>query len=369
LSHNTFKQIEKKLQEIRKIKKVTGAWTNFFPAPIVIEVNHEVWTFGQLSLDKQAFYVARGKDIYLAHIVGESRELTTNENDIAATKLNELFSYIGKDRKELLENQLFRFYPDLPLEQITLALDGHLPFELDLVTNTTSPPPIQGISVHRDLKNKFQSLLSQITIKEVLPAFKILKFKKLGLITFTGLKKIVRWELWLEKSNSADAILLDPGSNRAYRMYGGTLKVFFISIQEYWDKKVIPESQFVAFERLPIKFTQGTLSADVLVLNREPLEFSTSSKYQVDKLKMEELVQIILNLGPREQSDRVSLLSNSEKKQLLTGDHLRLEVMDQELLLWRKTSELIVANMTQGFKAHFFVTDENFRGSFQDVLK
>jgi len=106
-----------------------------------------------------------------------------------------------------------------------------------------------------------------------------------------------------------------------------------------------------------------------MVINREPLEYSTASNFKIDKMKMEMLVQIVLNLGPREQSDRVSLLSSSEKKQLLSDDFLRLEVMDQELILWRKASELIVANVTQGFKAHFFIYDENFRGTFQDVLK
>jgi len=43
--------------------------------------------------------------------------------------------------------------------------------------------------------------------------------------------------------------------------------------------------------------------------------------------------------------------------------------MGQELLFWRKQDELIVVNFTQGFKAHFFVTQESFRASFEDVLK
>jgi hypothetical protein len=43
--------------------------------------------------------------------------------------------------------------------------------------------------------------------------------------------------------------------------------------------------------------------------------------------------------------------------------------MNQELLIWRKTEELIVANLTQGFKAHFTLLDEKFRGRFEDVLK
>ena len=84
---------------------------------------------------------------------------------------------------------------------------------------------------------------------------------------------------------------------------------------------------------------------------------------------MEEIIQIIFNLGPKEQANRVSILSNSERKQLLSGNHLRIEVMGQELILWRKIEELIVANLSQDFKAHFSIVDENFRGTFEDVLK
>lgn len=369
LSHNTLNQIEKKLKEIKKIKEVHGQWENYFSKPVTIEVNNEVWTFGGFSLDKQGFYVAKGKKIYLAEIVGESKELTTNENEIASTKLNELLGYLSKERKDLLENQLFRFYSNLPLDKANLNLDGHLPFELDFSTNTTLPPPIQGIAVLPDLKKKFQSLLTQVTIKEKIPYREDLKKRKLGEITFSGQKDNVQWELWLKDPKAADAVLIDPKLKNAYQMFGGTLKIFFISIQEYWDKKVIPEAHFVSFDRLPIKFLQGTKVAMVTVINREPLDYTTSSNFKIDKIKMEELVQIILNLGSRGQSDRVSLLSSSEKKQLLSGDFLRLEVMNQELILWRKASELVVANVTQGFKAHFFVHDENFRGTFQDVLK
>jgi hypothetical protein len=84
---------------------------------------------------------------------------------------------------------------------------------------------------------------------------------------------------------------------------------------------------------------------------------------------MEQLIQLIFNLGPKDQADRVSPLSASEKKQVLSEEHLRIEAMGQELLLWRKAEELIVVNLTQGFKAHFTVLDENFRGTFEDVLK
>jgi hypothetical protein len=368
LSHNTFKQIEKKLSEIKKVKDIKGEWKSYFPNPLLFQINHVNWAIGDLSLDKQAFYISRDKDIYLAYIEGESTHLTQNEEEIESIKLNELVTLMSKSISNLKETQLFRYFPDLPMEKVVVKVEGSLPFELNFDKNTTLPPPIKGISVHKELRGKFYSLLTQATIKEELPYDENLKFKKLGEMTFLNTSKTEKWQLWLRSDKSADAIIIDPLRQRAFLMIGGTLKLFFVNIQDYWDKKVIPQEYFVSFSRLEASFTQDEKSARVIIINKEPFDFE-SSKYKIDKLKMEQLLQFIFNLGPKDQAERVSHLSTSEKKQLLSESHLRIQVMEQELILWRKTEELIVANLTQGFKVHFTMLDENFRGTFEDVLK
>lgn len=368
LSHNTFKQIEKKLTEIKKIKSIEGERKNFFADPFIFEVNRQVYTIGDFSLDKQSFYVSEGDKIYLAVIEGASHELTHDEGEIEATKVRELKSFLSKSAAELKENQLFRFYPDLPMERVVLSVEGNLPFELDFKNQSTSPPPMAGVDVHKDLAGKFLSLLTQATIREELPYGEGLKFKKLGSIRFLKGSSSVNWELWLKSDKSADAVIIDPDKKRAFLMVGGTLKIFFVQFQDYWDKKVIPSKDFKSFTRTDAVFIQGAKRAVVTILNREPLAFEVQG-YKVDQVKMEFLVQFLFNLGPKDQAERVSLLSSSEKKQILSGDHLRIELMGQELLLWRKQEELIVVNLTQGFKAHFNLLDENFHGRFEDVLK
>jgi hypothetical protein len=368
LSHNTFKQIEKKLSEIKKEKEVTGDPKSYFPHPISFELNHEKWQIGDMSLDKQSFYISRGDKIYLAYIEGESTHLTRNASEIESIKLNELVSLISKKPSDYFETQLFRFYPSIPMDKVLMTVEGHLPFELNFVSNETLPPPIKGVSPHRDLRGKFYSLLTQINMKEEIPYSEKLKFKKIGEVNFVNDKNSVKWELWLKNDKSADAYIIDPNSKRAFLMVGGTLRIFFVGIQDYWDKKVIPYDKFVSFTRLETNFVQGSKSARVTIVNKEPFEFAAKG-YTVDNLKMEELLQIIFNLGPKDQADRVSNLSSSEKKQLMTESHLRVEIMDQDLVIWRKAQEVIVANLTQGFKAHFNMLNENFRGTFDDVLK
>ena len=367
LSHNTFKQIEKKLLEIKKIKDIQGEWKTYFNDPFVFEINHEVWTIGDLSLDKQAFYLAQGKKIMLAVIEGESTELTQDETEIASIKLEELKKNLTKSPQELEERQFFRFYPDLPSESVTIESEGRLTFELDFLNNTTIPGPIPGIKVHDRIDDKFHSLITQMNLKEEIPYSEKLKFKKLAQITFNGKKKVA-WELWLRNDKSADAILIDSDLKRAFLMVGGTLKTFFILIQDYWDKKVIPPAEFKSFTRLPMTFTQGPKQAEVFVLNQEPLKFeSPGHKLQTDNLYS--LMQIVLNLSQHDQADRVSILSKSERQQVLSGDFLRLHILNQDLVLWGKAEELIVVNLTQGFKAHFGMYQEKWGTRFEDVIK
>ena len=176
------------------------------------------------------------------------------------------------------------------------------------------------------------------------------------------------WELYTKDKKSADAVIVDPVRKKSWLMIGGTLRLFFVQLQDYWDKKNIPPSEFKTFDRLPVTLTEGNLRTIVTILNREPLEFE-STGFIVEKEKMLELVSYALNLGPLDQASRVSLLSNSEKKQILSEEHLRMEIFGQELLFWLKNEELIIVNLTQGYKSHFPRLNVSGGFHFKDVLK
>ncbi len=368
LSYNSLKQIEKKILEVKKVKDVEGEWSSFFPHPFVFEVNHEAWTLGEMTLDKQGFYLGIGQKVVVARIEGESHELTQSEEEIEEIKLHELKALLSKNKAELHEVQLFRFYQQIPFERILIQSQDRVSFELNFLNNQTLPNPIEGIDVHENLKAKFLSLLTQVNIRKEIPFKEKLKVHLMGKITFMAQNQTsVEWELWLKDKKSADAIIIDSAQKKAYLMVGGTLKIFFIGIQDYWDKKVIPAKYFKTFTRLPLTLSEGSKSGKVTVLNREPLQFESSMK--VDDLNMTELLSFVFNLGQRDQADRVSILSKTERQQVLSEEHLRMEVMGQDILFWRKTEELIVVNLTQGFKAHYGLLSEKFRARFEDVLK
>ena len=368
LSANILKQLEKRIGQIKRIKKVEGAKENYFSAPVTFKVNGETWLLGDLTLDRQGFYLARNNEIMIAVSEGLGQELAEEPGKVSEVKLEDLKKALLFTLSELGETQLFRYYPKLPLGTVTVESDGRPSYELDFVNNQTLPPPIQGIQVHKNLLDKFTSLLTQITIKSEVPFSEKLKVRKLGQMIFRNGSNSVTWELWLSDIKSADSYIIDSENKMAWRMIGGTLKPFFVYYQDFWDKKVIPQSEFKNFSRLKTIFTQGEKTALVEIINREPLSFETT-KYKIDTEKMNILFQYVFNLSEKEQADRISQLSKSERKELLSGNHLRLEVMGQELFFWRKQDELILANFTQGFKAHFMVTQQSFRATFEDVIK
>lgn len=366
LSHNTFNLVVEKIHHLKKLKSVTGEKKDFFSQPVEFSVNGDQLVLGDLSFDRQGFYLSRNGEMMLAVLEGGSKDVVAEGDDLEAKKFEVFRQLLTKNPAEFKENQLFRYYPDLPFDQITVKVPDVLPFELDFVNNTTTPPPFPGISVHEKLREKFLSLLTQVTLKEEIPDGKF--GIKMGEITFTGKGKAVMWELYTRNKKTADAVITDPVRKKAWLMIGGTLKVFFIQLQDYWDKKNIPPQFFKSFDREPITFTEGSLRTIVNIVNREPLEFE-STGFKVNKEKMLELVSYTLNLGPLDQASRVSLLSNSEKKQILNETHLRAEIFGQELLYWVKKEELIIVNLSQGYKCHFPRQSDSGGFHFRDVLE
>jgi hypothetical protein len=366
LSHNLLKLTEEKIHQLKKVKSISGDKENFFSSPVVFTVNNDQITLGELSLDRQSFYLSRNGEMMLAILEGTSQEIMSDEKDIQGRKLQELKALVTRKPEELYETQLFRFYPELPLERVTIKVPETLPFELDLKNNTTTPPPFPGISVHEKLSEKFMSLLSQVSLKEEIPYDKF--GTKLGQITFSSEGKGVMWELYTRNPITADAVLTDPVRQKAWLMIGGTLKIFFIQLQDYWDKKNIPPDEFRPFDRTAMTLTEGHLRTIVNLINKEPLEFE-STGFKVKKERMLELVTYALNLGPLDQASRVSLLSNSERKQVLSEEHLQLEIFGQELLFWVKAEELIIVNLTQGYKCHYPRGDNSGGFHFKDVLE
>lgn len=368
LSHNSFHQLEKQLLSLRRVKVIPGEKGIFFKQAISFKVNGEEFLLGEMAFDRQGFYLGRGHEIMIASIEGPSGEVTDDEAKLAEIKYQDFKKKLGFKLEELTETQLFRYFPKLSAGRILIELESRPSFELNLKSNETVPPPIEGIAVHDKLGEKFLSLLTQVTIKKEVPYTEQLKQHLLGKISFIEDQKSEVWELWLNSSKSADSYIIDSKNKRAWLMIGGTLKPFFVNLQDFWDKKVIPFAVLKPFSKTRVHFVQDDKSADVDLINSEPLGFETPTM-KVDFPKMTVLFEYLLNLGQKDQADRVSQLTNSEKKMLLSGSHLRVEIFGQEILFWKKQEELILVNLTNGFKAHFFYLDNSFLATFSDVLK
>lgn len=359
LSHNELTRLSRMLKNIKEIKKVDGVEV----AGVKFRVNDTSLTLGELNLDKSAFYLKKNDEVYLAVIDTESSQLHTHEDNLNEMKLDELKSLLVKSNSELLERQLFRYYPELEYESVAIKADGALDFELDFKNNTTLPAPMKGVEVHEDLGGKFRSLITQINIKKEVKADLQLKKNKLAEMTF--LPSELKWEVYLPNKDRADAYLFDS-EGRAFEAVGGTLRVFLIQLQDYWDKKIIPPSEFKKFDSLVVKFYQGPEELRITVKNREPLEFESDENLALEKVS--KLFDVLFNLSEFDQGQRVSNLTTSQLRQILSEESLRAEIMGQELAIVSYGQEIIVANITHEYKVHFLKL-ENFPLSIKDMIK
>lgn len=360
LSHNELTRLVRMLKNLKEVRKVEG---EVEVKGVSFKVNESNYIVGELNLDKSSFYLKKNGDVYLAVIDTETSQIHTHDDNLNELKLDELKTLLSKTNSDLLEKQLFRYYPKIEYESVAIKPDGALDFELDFKTNTTLPPPMKGIEVHDDLSGKFRSLITQINIKRKIKADSKLKKNKLGEMIFYPSE--LKWEVFIPHKDKADVFLFDSEGN-AFEVVGGTLRVFLIQLQDYWDKKIIPPSEFKNFDTLRVSFYQGPEELSVTVKNREPLEFASDQPLQEDRVR--ELFQVILNLSNYDQGQRVSNLTTSQLRQILSEDSLRLDIMGQELAIVSYGQEIIVANITHEYKVHF-LRSENFPLTIKDMLK
>ena len=308
------------------------------------------------------------QEIFLCVIDGESQQLTSNSSEIASIKYDELKRLLNLDINQLKEDKILHFLPDLKMSKAVFSADGAPTFEINFVDNMTNPKPLSGIEVHAELMDKFITSFNQMSAIDDLIYKDVKPFKKLSMIEVFFPDQSFKLELWQLNKSSADAVIICPEFAKAWRVSGRFLKIFFVHVQDFWDKKVIPSKAFNPQKEIKLSLFEQNKQTDVFVKNTNPFQFH-SSMGKLNQQKWDFFIQYIFNLGQKDQADRISIFTPSEKDIFLKQNILNIKVFGQHLLIWRRSQELIVANLTQGFKAHYVFLEENFSARFDDMLK
>lgn len=365
LSHNIFKILEKRMREIKLIQELENAKDENFPGFLELVLNNKKVLIGDMSIDNESFYLKVENSFFLAKIDGESTQISYSQENLQKDKLVELKSLFFKKTKDIFEDQFFRYSKSIPLWKVAVFSEGRNPYVLDFKDNKTIPDQISGVEVHQNIKDKFFSLITQIQIKNELDYNKLKLFKKLASINFKdkNSNQDIIWEVWRKNQSTADPVIVDHYNQKAFEAIGGTLKVFFLDVQDYWDKKIIPTKDFKNFDKLKIEFHQNKLKKSVIISNREPFEFESSDGIP-NLNNLQAFIQLVMNLSAFDQADRVSPLSSTDEKIYSDEKFLRFNIFDHKLLCHQKSHEIIMVNLTTRTKLHFY---QNIESVFCDL--
>jgi len=329
LSQRLFEKLEERLLQIELIKVLDEVDKTILDGALAFTVNGHVFNLGEISLDKESFYVGRDGKFFLAKIEGASAGISLSEADLEADKLDELKSLMSMPNENYFEDQLISYYDNFSPEKVLVFREGTGAYELNFLENSTSPEPLKGVEVHRDIKTKFISQLNQIQIKKELSFNQLKKFKKLAVINFRQKNsKVIIWEIWQTNQATADAMVIDSDMRKAFLITGQSMKLFFLNVQDFWDKKIIPSEKFKHFESLKFEISQNNKTEKVEILNREPLAFNASS-LKTNQERLGDLFQFLFNLGPFDQADRISQLTSTEKVQFLDRLFLKIKILEK----------------------------------------
>ncbi len=324
-----------------------------------------------ITIDGDSFIIGEktvdDKGIYILEVdSGKIFQMTLLPSDLF-TMLDEVKS---KSALEMVEKKVFAYISDVNFTKISFETPGILGFEIDLHKKETNPRPIPGILLHPHLDQKFWHEMELLQFTEQIKPDKSLLYQKMAALSFLlNDKSVLTVELHRVGPLNADAVVFIPEKKMMFKVQGNTAKVFFDQVQDYWDRKVIPRNVFKAFTEMRVQFVLGEREATVNIINQEPLAFnSPDSSIKIKDDKLQNLFSIIFNLGNYDEASRVSILTKSERQQFQNESHIRMNVFGQDLMLIRKTNELIVVNFTQGFKAHFILFDVSIGDQWEDFF-
>ena len=310
---------------------------------------------------------ADGKSVYI---------LDTDKNRILQMSLlpSDLYKVLDElkenDLEKMIEKRVYAHFSHIEFEKVLFETPGILSFELDLINKVTIPKPIAGVLQHPHLDQKFWHEMELLQFTHQLPYNPGLLYQKMAQVSFLQKdKKVLSFELHRLGPQNADAVVYVPETKQIFKVQGQTAKVFFDQVQDYWDRKIIPKNVFKAFNELNAHFVLGDKETNLKVINQEPLGFqSVDGKFKLKDDKLQNLFGIIFNLGQYEEASRVSILSKAESQQFQNESHIRLNVFGQDIMLVRRTNELVVVNFTQGFKAHFILFDISIGDQWEDFF-
>jgi hypothetical protein len=126
LSYNDLSRLVTILETVKEVKALE-ADPNV--EGINFKLNETSYFLGSMNLDQSGFYFRVNDKNFVAIIETDSRQIHSEGENLNVIKYNELKSLLMKTQVELVEKQLFRYYPDLQFETVLVKPDGALDFE------------------------------------------------------------------------------------------------------------------------------------------------------------------------------------------------------------------------------------------------
>jgi|GEM_PF-6049790 len=351
MSQNKLNQVIQLLMSLERVNEKKIISDIDFSDSLTLRVDDQLLEIGDLTIERESFYVKFRGDIILARFAGERDEILQEGESLQQKLKLRLKSLVDLDVVGLRENQLFRFFKNWEIQSLSLNQQERKPFSLNLKTKKLIPAPYDGLELHEDLDKKILSLLTQIQVKEFIKDFSFKETEKIAQATLTLMgEQRTFLILRMKEGKSADVYLQHLESNRVWKVIGGTLKLFFISEQDLWNKKNMPH--LTSFHQDKIELKNKTKRFSIKIFNREPFLFEPEFG-KLDSTKIDLLTRLVLNLKPFEEAERVSRLLRSDEQYLETQNFTIFSFQDQSFTIWTKPSETIVCDKQRKLKFHY----------------
>lgn len=251
-----------------------------------------------------------------------------------------------------------RLYPATEIKSVAYDSQRNRAFTVDFDQVSTKPEPLKGLSYSKELfKTHVQDLLGTEALSLHFEWEEKDLENKVSTLRIDGKTQLELYRKWRGKLGF---YVSKSETGPLFELYAKDARVFFLNVQDFWDKRALPESHPVNIgpQNFKVKFN-GANELAMRLPSTQNFEIETADKEAPvpNFEKWKGLFNLLSGVGQYKQADRVASLPSHLLAQTQNMPSIELDFQKKKYKLIKKGQELLVVNLSDNFVLHYLVGD------------
>ena len=288
--------------------------------------------------------------LYLARDTSTFEGFYKTELELYLNQYVQLKNMILASSQAFLEPKVFYELDIDRLDSIKIDNKWNRWFEVKLDKGETIPAIVKGLKYH-NLKMQVQNLINEVVHEGI--AKEGVLGEVISTIKFKDMTKSIEAKLYNQLDGRQGSYVKYDGSDWIYKLKDDSKNLFFMNVQDFWDKKVHYPIKVKELSRLDFAIgVSQENSYRFYVDDLERFEFKTQNT-NIKNINIEHmnfLFHILFGLENFQQASRVDSIQNSSNGK---NTSIFVKLLDVLLRLDFYSDQVVVVNLSENYQLYF----------------